>query len=49
LYGDLKLYIPIAAILPRMVETVAAIKAIAKVFSMALINEWCIPPEKSEL
>jgi hypothetical protein len=44
-----KLKIPIAATLPNAVDTVAAIKAITNVLIIALINEWCIPPEKSEL
>ena len=40
---------PIAARLPSRVEAVAAIVAIANVFQMAFISEWCIPPVNSEL
>ena len=40
---------PIAARLPSRVEAVAAIVAIANVFQMAFISEWCMPPVNSEL
>ena len=35
--------------LPSRVEAVAAISAMANVFQMAFISEWCIPPMNSEL
>ena len=46
---DRRLKIPIAAILPNSVETVAAIIAMANVFHNALTNERCTPPVNSEL
>ena len=45
----LKLWIPMAAILPNAVDAVAAINAMAKVFQMAFMSEWCMPPENNEL
>ena len=38
-----KLNIPMAAILPNKVETVAAMKAMAIVLIQAFISEWCAP------
>jgi hypothetical protein len=38
-----------AAMLPKAVETVAAINAIKMVLTMASISELFMPPEKSEL
>ena len=40
---------PIAAMLPSAVDAVAASMAMAKVFQMAFISEWCMPPVKREL
>ena len=40
---------PIAARLPSRVDAVAAIVAMANVFQMAFISEWCMPPVNSEL
>ena len=37
------LKMPIAARLPKRVETVAAIRAIKMVLTNAFINEWCAP------
>lgn len=44
-----RLKMPMAAKLPRRVLAVAAISAMTKVFPIALISEWCMPPVKSEL
>lgn len=35
---------PMAAMLPSAVLAVAASRAMANVFQIAFISEWCIPP-----
>ena len=44
-----RLKMPMAAMLPNAVLAVAASMAMANVFQMALVSEWCMPPVKREL
>ena len=45
----LRSLMPMAATVPRSVDTVAATKAMIKVFFMASMSELFTPPEKSEV